>query len=76
MKSLSSLITDEAKALLTEALRSVRADFTGDDVAGFLDATVNDILTRRLGELGNSAKFTERYRVNVAPTTGVPVPGA
>jgi ATP-dependent Lon protease len=63
--ALNKLIAEEARALLEGALASLRKDFPGDDVRAFLDEMITDLITRRLGELGNGATFTERYRVNV-----------
>ena len=76
MEKLSSLITDEARALVESSLAGIRRDYPGDDVKQFLDAVVDDLVNRRLGELANGGAFAERYRVNVVsshtPQEGCP----
>ncbi len=77
VEALNKLIEQEAQALLEGALRPIRMEFTGADVAAFLDDVVQDLLTRRLGQLGEGGGFAERYRVNVVlkhkPTDETPV---
>ncbi len=63
--SLNELIQREAHALVDGALASIRKDFEAADTSAFLDDVVEDLLTRRLGELGDGGGFSERYRVNV-----------
>ena len=65
MEALANLIKQEAKTLLDNALRTVRKGYTGADVGVFVEEVVEDVLEKRLGDLGNGAPFTERYRVNV-----------
>ncbi|MDA1194236.1 MAG: ATP-binding protein [Planctomycetota bacterium] len=76
LEALGQLIETEARALAEGALVQTRRAFLEEDVRAFLDAIVDDLVTRRLGELAESAAFAERYRVNVvashAPTDGCP----
>ena len=65
IERLHSLITDEAKALVESALAALRRDYPGADVQEFFDAVVDDLVTRRLGDLAEGSAFAERYRVNV-----------
>jgi len=64
VEALNSLVHEEAKTLVEAALARTRKAFDGEDVQAFLDEMVDDLLTRRLTELGDGG-FAERYRVNV-----------
>ncbi len=64
VEALNSLVHEEAKTLVDAALAKTRKEFDGADVRAFLDEMVDDLLTQRLGELGDGG-FAERYRVNV-----------
>ncbi|MDF1700113.1 MAG: AAA family ATPase [Planctomycetota bacterium] len=65
LESLNTIITDEARGLMTSALSKLRKEYPGQDVQRFLDAVVEDLVERRLGELAEGGAFAERYRVNV-----------
>jgi ATP-dependent Lon protease len=67
-EALHDLLQEEARALLEGAVAGIRKAFSGDDVRTFLDEVIEDMLTRRLGELREGTAFTELYRVNVVLT--------
>ena len=59
------LVRRETRDLLESELRTTRAAFPGDDVQGFLDALVEDIVRRGVESIVSSPDALRRYRVNV-----------
>ena len=55
----------ESRSLLQQAARGLRSAFEGAAVRQFIDAIIEDVVMKRLGEIQEKTEFVERYRVNV-----------
>ena len=64
-EQLQNLVHTELRGLLDQAARHIRNEFPHPPVYIFLDQVIDDIVTKRMAELGENDAFTERYRVNV-----------
>lgn len=65
VERLQKLIKGEARGLLDRAQAHLRRTWPGADVQEFLDGLTQDVIENRLGSLGESTSFVQRYRVNV-----------
>ena len=59
------LLQDETRTILRHFVNRIKAAFSQDEVAAFLDAVINDVVEERLGDVAQGDDFTRRYRVNV-----------
>ena len=64
-EQLQTLVHTELRGLLDQAARSIRLEFPHPPVYIFLDEVIEDIVLKRMAEIGENEAFTERYRVNV-----------
>ena len=73
---MKNLVHTELRGLLEDATKGIRRAFPQAPVATFLGELIDDIITKRMGDLGENDTFTERYRVNVVhgttPADGCP----
>ncbi len=63
--AIRDLTRSVALELLEGAASVLREEFPDEKVGAFLDAMIDDIVTERLGELGEDEKFTRLYQVNL-----------
>ena len=63
--ALRDVLQDEAERILRAQLLDIRDDFPDDGVRHFLDALLEDVCTRRLGDLARGEPVTDAYQVNL-----------
>jgi ATP-dependent Lon protease len=75
--AIMNLMHNEANLLIQTWLNPLRMQFPGDDVQLFLDELIEDLLDKRLTNLGKDTGFTRDYRANLvlnrAPNSPAPI---
>jgi predicted ATP-dependent protease len=74
---IDAVVAEAARAILTDLVRLLIADFPGESVARFLSEVVDDAVQRHVSHALEDGDFTQLYRVNVVleqePGTECPI---